>query len=248
VNRAGKVSLDRALSKLGLASRSEARRLVIDGRVRVDGRIVGDPDALVVPERIRVTIDGARRERPAPLTIMLHKPRGVVTTRRDPEGRPTAFGLVAEAGPHLVAVGRLDLASSGLLIFTNDTRLASELTDRSAAVRREYIVTVRGAFQDDDRDALEAGIVVDDEPLRASAVVVLKRSSRETHVRVTLHEGRNREIRRLMRARGYEVTRLLRVAFGSVGLGTLQPGRWRALRDDEVQALRRDAQAANQGP
>jgi 23S rRNA pseudouridine2605 synthase len=186
-------------------------------------------------------IDGVLRERPAPLTLMLDKPRGVVTTRRDPEGRPTVFDLVRDAGPHLVAVGRLDLASSGLLLFTNDTRLASLLTDPANAVPRDYIVTVRGSLSDADCDRLVAGIVVDGERLQARAVVVLRRSRRETHVRLVLDEGRNREIRRLMRAAGHDVTRLLRVAFGSVQLGTLQPGRWRVLEAEEIDALRRDA-------
>jgi 23S rRNA pseudouridine2605 synthase len=243
VKRPGQVPLDRALSKLGLASRAEARRLIVEGRVRVDGTPAVEPARLVVPERVHVTIDGVRRERPAPLTVMLNKPRGVVTTRRDPEGRPTAFDLVRDAGPHLVAVGRLDLASSGLLLFTNDTRLASALTDPAAGVLREYVVTVRGAFADAGRDRLTNGVVVDGERLRAREVDVLKRSGKETHLRLVLDEGRNREIRRLLRAAGHEVTRLLRVAFGSLRLGTLQPGRWRVLSVEEIQELRRDAVA-----
>jgi 23S rRNA pseudouridine2605 synthase len=136
------VSLERALSKLGLASRSEARALILEGRVTVDGRAVRDPARPVVPERVHVAIDGARREAAAHRTVVLHKPRGVVTTRRDPEGRPTAYDLVRDAGGGLQAVGRLDLASSGLLLFTSDTRLAAALTDPAAEVPRVYVVTV----------------------------------------------------------------------------------------------------------
>ena len=141
----GTVSLDRALSKLGMASRSEARALIVEGRVTVDGRVVRDAGLAVVPERVRIAIDGEAREAAATLTVLLHKPRGVVTTRRDPEGRPTAYDLVRDAGPHLQAIGRLDLASSGLLLFTTDTRLSAALTDPASAVPRIYVVTVRGA-------------------------------------------------------------------------------------------------------
>lgn len=239
--RPGTVSLERALSKLGLASRSEARALILAGRVTVDGRVAGDPSRPVVPERVRVAIDGALRQRPESRTIALHKPRGVVTTRRDPDGRPTAYELVRDAGPHLQAVGRLDLASSGLLLFTTDTQLAAALTDPAGAVPRVYVVTVRGSVGDDALQRLADGVPMDGASVAPRALTVRKRSSRETHLVVELVEGRNREIRRLFAAIGHEVTRLLRVSFGAVALGTLPPGRWRDLTDDELAALRADA-------
>jgi len=233
----GTVVLERALSKLGIASRRDARALILDGRVTVDGRAVRDPLRAVVPERVRVAIDGETRTRAARRTIVLHKPRGVVTTRRDPDGRPTAYDLVREAGRDLQAVGRLDLASSGLLLFTTDTRLAAALTDPGNAVPRVYVVTVRGALDDDALAAIRRGVTVDGVLAIPRDVDVRKRSRRETHAIVTLDEGRNREIRRLFAAAGHEVTRLLRVSFGPVALGTLQPGRWRDLTPDESQAL-----------
>ena len=238
---AGTVPLARALSKLGLASRTEAAALVREGRVAVDGRRIDDPATPIVPERAQIAIDGRLRGRPARIAIALHKPRGVVTTRRDPEGRETVYDLVRDLGVHVATVGRLDWASTGLLLLTNDTRLADALTDPSRGVPRRYIVTVRGEVSDETADRAREGLVVDGEPLAASRVVVRKRSRRESHLVIELVEGRNREIRRLLGALGHEVTRLMRVSFGSVELGRLEPGQWRRLDDTEVTALERDA-------
>lgn len=244
----GTVALARALSKLGLASRAEAVALIRAGRVEVDGRRADDPAALVVPERVRIAIDGATRERPDRIAILLHKPRGVVTTKRDPEGRPTVYDLVRDAGEHLATVGRLDWASTGLLILTNDTRLAAALTEPAHAVARRYVVTVRGEVSDETAAQARAGVVVDGERLFARDVAVRKRSQRESHLLVDLVEGRNREIRRLFDALGHEVTRLMRVSFGSLELGTLPAGQWRRLDDAELAALERDAGIERRGP
>jgi len=238
----GTVSLERALSKLGMASRSEARALIGEGRVTVDGRVTRDAGQAVVPERVRIAIDGEARDAAAALTVLLHKPRGVVTTRRDPEGRPTAYDLVRDAGRQLQAVGRLDLASSGLLLFTTDTRLSAALTDPARAVPRVYVVTVRGAVDDAALALVRAGITIDGVPVAPRLVTLRKRSGRETHLIVELVEGRNREIRRLFDAAGHEVLRLRRVAFGGVELGTLAPGRWRVLSYDELRTLRSEAE------
>jgi 23S rRNA pseudouridine2605 synthase len=234
----GTVSLERALSKLGMASRSEARALIAAGRVTVDGRAVRDPARPVVPERVRIAIDGEAREAAEVLTVLLHKPRGVVTTRRDPEGRATAYQLVRGAGPHLQAIGRLDRASSGLLLFTTDTRLSAALTDPESAVSRVYVVTVRGTVDDAALETVARGVAIDGVRVAPRRVTVRKRSGRETHLLVELVEGRNREIRRLFAAAGHEVTRLLRVSFGGVELGTLPPGDWRPLTYDELRTLR----------
>jgi 23S rRNA pseudouridine2605 synthase len=229
------VPLDRALSKLGMASRSDATRLIAAGRVRVDGRLVLDPSTLVVPERISVAIDGQPRSRAAWRLLVLNKPRGVVTSRRDPHGRPTVFGLVGDV-EHLVAVGRLDLATSGLLLLTTDTRLADWLTDPANAVPRVYAVTVRGAVSEEVTGRLAAGVEAGGERLAADEVRVRKRSRRETHLVVRLCQGRNREIRRLFEAVDHEVTALRRVAFGGFTLGRLQPGEWRDVGRQELQA------------
>lgn len=226
----GTVRLDRALSKLGIASRAEAQRLVAAGRVRVGGRVASDPAAPVVPERADIVVDGERREAAAWRAIALHKPRGVVTTRRDPGGRRTIFDVLGEAAGSLVAVGRLDLASSGLILLTTDTRLANALADPANALVRRYIVTVRGSVTDASARRMETGIG----EWRAHAVSIRKRSARESHLIVELTEGKNREIRRLLEAVGHEVTRLVRVGYGSIALGTLQPGEWRDLTREEI--------------
>jgi 23S rRNA pseudouridine2605 synthase len=219
------VALERALSKLGLASRSLARRLIRDGAVTVNGRPVTDPLAPVVPERDAITVGGTPAQARLWRTIAFHKPRGSVTTRRDPQGRTTVFDLLGEAGKGLVAVGRLDLATSGLLLLTTDTQLAERLTNPDNGVVRRYVVTVRGRVGDGDLEVLRTGV----QGLRAASVTIRKRSTRETRLIVELTEGKNREIRRLFAAVEREVTRLLRVAYGPIELGSLQPGQWREL-------------------
>lgn len=230
---AGTVPLVRALSKLGLASRSEAVSLVRAGRVAVDGHVVHDPAMAVVPETLAVSIDGVPRARATRQTIVLHKPRGVVTTRRDPEGRPTVYDLFAGAAPGIAPIGRLDLASSGLLLCTNDMPFGAWLTDPANAVEREYVVTVRGRVTPAEAASLQLGRELDGEWLQPQLVSVLKASGRETHLTVVLTEGKNREIRRLCAALGHDVTRLLRVRIGGIVLGRLAPGRWQLISEEK---------------
>jgi 16S rRNA U516 pseudouridylate synthase RsuA-like enzyme len=174
--RAHTTPLNRALSKLGLLSRKLATDAIRAGRVRVDGRIVTDPFHPVVPERARIAIDETVQRRPAWRTLMFHKPRGVVTTRRDPEGRRTIYDVLSDTGVGLVAAGRLDLATSGLLLMTNDTQLANWITDPANAIPRVYLVTIRGEMTTE-----------------LPGVTSRKRSQRETHLIVELRQGRNRE-------------------------------------------------------
>lgn len=221
----GQVPLERALSKLGLASRTEARTLVREGRVAVNGHPVTDPLFAVAPESARIEIDGQKAALPRPVTILLHKPRGVVTSRSDPEGRPTVYGCLEGLDAHVVPVGRLDVATSGLLLLTNDTRFSDWVTDPRNGIPRVYLVTVRGELSDDQARRLEEGIVT-----------VRKRSKRETHLVVELTEGKNREIRRMLAGVGHEVTKLKRVSFGGLELGELPPGRWREVTREELQA------------
>jgi 23S rRNA pseudouridine2605 synthase len=219
------VPLARALSKLGILSRSRATEAILAGRVRVDGRVVRDPLSPVVPERARITVDGERPVRTAWRTIMFHKPRGVVTTRRDPDGRRTVFDVLGDQARGLHAVGRLDLASTGLLLLTTDTQLAHWLTDPANAVARVYVVTVRGDITPAEAAALPA-----------RRVDVRKASHRESHLTVELQQGRNREIRKMFEAIGHEVTRLKRVSFGGLELNDLNPGEWREVSRAEMRA------------
>ena len=226
--------LVRALSKLGLASRSEARSLIAAGRVTVNGRVIRDALATVNLDRAAIAVDGRAGVPAARVVIALHKPRGVVTTRRDPEGRPTVYSLIAEPPVPVVAVGRLDLATSGLLLFTNDTRFGDWLTDPRSDVPKVYLVTVRGRVTDDDVAQLAAGVRSNDESLAAAEVLLRKASARESHLVITLTEGKNREVRRLCASIGHEVTRLRRVQVGGLELGLLPPGSWRIVEDDEL--------------
>jgi 23S rRNA pseudouridine2605 synthase len=232
----GAVPLARALSKLGVASRKDATAMIRGGRVSVDGRIALDPGLAVVPERARIALDGEPARRVPAITVMLHKPRGVVTTARDPGGRPTVLDLVRDLRVRVVPVGRLDLATTGLLLLTSDTRLADWITDPRHAVPRTYATTVRGEVSDEQAARLRQGIESGGERLQASRLDVRKRSGRETHLVVTLTQGRNREVRRLFEAVGHEVTRLKRTAFGGLSLGALRPGTWRRLSADELLA------------
>ncbi|HEX8027384.1 MAG TPA: pseudouridine synthase [Vicinamibacterales bacterium] len=230
----GTVSLERALSKLGLASRAQAHRLILDGRVSVDGRIVHNPSLRIVPERVAIAIDGGLQATAPRVTILLHKPRGYVTTRSDPEGRPTVYDLLTDLPERVVPVGRLDLATSGLLLLTSDTQFGNWLTDPLSGLPRIYLVTVENRATPEIAAALVQGIVVDGERLRATAATIRKASARESHLVVTLTEGKNREIRKLLSAAGFPVKRLRRVQFGGLELGGLAPGKWRRLSNGEL--------------
>ena len=229
--------MERALSKLGFASRSEARALILDGRVTVNGRKAIDPARRVTPERIDITIDGVTPKRASEaVTIVLHKPRGYVTTRADPQGRKTVYDLLADMPERVIPVGRLDLATSGLLILTNDTPFANWLTDPNTAIPRVYLVTVEGRVDAATIAQLERGVMVRGERLAAAAAAVRKASGKESHLTITLTEGKNREIRRLLDAVDHPVTRLRRVEFGGLTLGDLKPGAWRYISAAELTA------------
>jgi 23S rRNA pseudouridine2605 synthase len=233
---AKKVALVRALSKLGYSSRSQAYELIRTGRVEVNGRVVTDPAVTVAPGLTRIQVAGVEVDRAPWRCIALNKPRPVVTSRTDPDGRATVYELIADLDARVVPVGRLDLASTGLLLMTNDTQLADWLTSPASGIVRRYVVTVRGELSDISARALMTGITDRGERLKAVSIDILKRSKRETHVLVELDEGRNREIRRMMKAAGHEVSRLKRIAIGGLELGNLSPGAWRDISVDEMRA------------
>jgi 23S rRNA pseudouridine2605 synthase len=220
--KAGRVPLGRALSKLGVLSRSQAIAAVLEGRVSVDGRVERNPSTLVTPERAKLLVDGKAAAPASWRTILFHKPRGVVTTRSDPEGRRTVYDVLGEAGRGLIAVGRLDQATSGLLLLTTDTKLADWITDPAHAVPRLYAVTVRGRVVETDIAVL------------TGRVTLRKASARESHLLVELKEGRNRQVRRMFDALGHEVTALKRVKLGELDLGGLAPGEHRELSPREI--------------
>jgi 23S rRNA pseudouridine2605 synthase len=221
-HNAGKVPLNRALSKFGVLSRAQATEAILDGRVHVGGRVVRTPALLVTPETARITLDGQPVTRRTWRTILLHKPRGVITTRTDPEGRPTVYDVLGDAAEGLVVVGRLDLATSGLLLLTSDTQLANWLTDPANEIPRLYVVTVRGR-------------VTPETLARIGTEVTLRKGSwRESHLLVELREGKNRQIRTMFAGAGHEVTALKRVKFGPLELGVLPPGAHREIMRREI--------------
>jgi 23S rRNA pseudouridine2605 synthase len=222
----GRVSLERALSKLGLYSRTEARALIESGRVKVHGSLERDPQRPVNPDTAHLEVDGKKVLRPQGRLFLFHKPTGVLTTKRDPEGRPTIYDhLPAELGA-CHAVGRLDMHTSGLLLLTNLTRLSNYLTDPANAIPRLYRVEVRGEVSPSTLEALVAGVRESGEWLQARRAEAVKTSGKESVLLLELVEGKNREVRRLCLALGHEVKGLKRLSFGSYELGTLLPGQW----------------------
>ena len=238
----GTVSIARALSKLGVCSRAEGERLVAAGRVSVGGRVVHDLTLRVRPETAAIAIDGERVGRAEKVSLALNKPRGLVTTRDDPQGRATVYECLADpALPFVGPVGRLDKASEGLLLLTNDTRWAAQLLDPASHVDKTYHVQVRALADEATVACIAAGIVEPDtgESLTVKQVSLLRVGSRSSAwLEIVLDEGKNRHIRRLLDALGLEVLRLVRVSIGPLPLGTLAKGEWRHLTADEVQALR----------
>ncbi len=238
---AGKrVTLPRALSKLGYCSRTQAERLIAEGRVRVGDRIVTDPSAWVDLLTALIKVDNKEIVAETRIYLMLNKPRGLVTTRHDPEGRPTVYDCLADFDvPHLSPVGRLDKASEGLLLFTNDTEFAQALLDPITHVSKSYHVQIDRIADDDMLAAMMTGLRHDGELLRATAARRLREGDRNSWIEVELQEGRNRQIRRMLEALDIACLRLVRVAIGGLGLGDLPKGSVRALTESELKDLRR---------
>jgi len=227
----------RVLSKRGVCSRAQAAEWVREGRVAVNGRVVRDPE-FPVRDGDAIAVDEATVEAADRLCIALNKPRGLVTTARDERGRPTVYDCLRDAGlPWLGPVGRLDQASEGLLLMTNDPAWAATITDPATGPDKTYHVQVDGAPDDEAIAALERGVVADGERLAAKAARRLRSGGRTTWLEIVLDEGRNRQIRRMPAAAGFPVRRLVRVAIGPVVLGDLAKGAWRRLDDAEIAAL-----------
>jgi len=233
----GEVSLERALSKLGILSRSKAREAIIAGEIKVNGKTITNPNLPVVPEVVRILWNQEVKTKARPVTLLLYKPKGYVTTASDEKGRPTVFDLLPASLPHLGPVGRLDMQTSGLLILTNQTQLANYLTSPENKVARVYLVTVKGLFADSSRFQLLNGVLDEGEILKAESLVIRKSSQRESHLTITLQEGKNREIRRMLDLVEHPVTSLKRVQFGLLDLGGLKPGEHRLLTEDEIKSL-----------
>ncbi len=228
-------TIERVLSKAGIGSRSEARRRVGEGRVRVNGRVAGDPDAWVDLERDRVTFDGKPVGRAERLYVLLYKPAGYLTTYDDPRGRPTIYDLLPAGTPYVFPVGRLDLDTSGLLIVTNDAQFAERVTNPGFHVPKTYLVKASRRLSDDDLEQLRRGVVLKEGPTRPAIVTRV----REDKFEITITEGRNRQVRRMVEALDAKVLKLVRIAIGGVRIGELAIGKTRHLTSAEVAALLR---------
>lgn len=236
----GRLSLARALSKFGVCSRKEAERRILAGRVRVDGRVVLGPQRRIDPRRQRVSVDGARvgddTER---IVLLFHKPAGYITTRAQPGGRPTIYGLLDGLPRWVFPVGRLDKESTGLLVLTNDHRLGQRLTDPESHVPKTYHARVTGVPAPAALRALGEGVALGagrvTRPARVRALGTQRDGS--SWLELVLTEGKNRQVRRMCAAVGHEVLDLVRVAIGALPLGALAPGEWRRATPDEVRQL-----------
>lgn len=237
--------LARALSRLGFASRSQATALIAEGRVSVNGIARRDPTCRVELGRDRIEVDGKVVEDAARVYLMLNKPRGLVTTSSDERGRGTVFDCLAGRNlPFVSAVGRLDQASEGLLLFTNDGAWAARLTEPAHHVEKTYHVQVDRVADAALVTALGVGVTDDGEHLATRTARLLRAGAKTSWLEVVLDEGKHRHLRRLLGALGVEVERLVRVAIGPLVLGDLAKGASRPLTDDEVRALGGPAPAA----
>lgn len=236
------------LSKRGVCSRTQAATWIREGRVTLNGRVVRDPEhPTATADRIDVAgLDAAAPER---VYVAVNKPRGLVTTARDEQGRDTVYRCLDGAGlPWLAPVGRLDKASEGLLLFSNDPAWAAAITDPRTGPEKTYHVQIDRLPSTDLLQALEAGRDVDGEHLAAVHAHVLRAGTRNAWLEIVLDEGRNRHIRRLLEAQGVGVLRLVRIAIGDVVLGALAKGAWRGLSPEEVAALAPAAREAAHPP
>lgn len=238
-NRVERKTIDRALSRLGLCSRTEARELVLAGRVRLNGVVVRDPERWVRLGVDRLELDRERVAAQQKLYLALHKPVGYVTTRSDPEGRKTVYDLLGDVGRWVAPIGRLDRDTSGLLLFTNDTDFAARLLDPASKVAKRYRVEARGRLDDDALERLRRGVELADGPTLPADVRLLRRSKDRTLFELAIVEGRNRQVRRMVQALGSKVLKLARVAIGPLELGALPPGAQRELAAHERAALAR---------
>jgi len=232
--------LQKILSHAGLASRRASERLIAEGRVTVNGAVVTALGTKADPDRDDIRVDGRRLPRPpTPVYLLLHKPRGYVTTRRDPQGRPTVLDLIRPVAPYLYPVGRLDFDSEGLLLLTNDGDLAARLTHPRHEVARVYEATVLGVPDAHDLARLERGVMLDGRPTGPAHVRRLGDEGGRARLQITIREGRHRQVRRMCEAIGHPVDSLRRVAIGPLRDPGLKAGRWRPLTGAEIASLKR---------
>lgn len=238
------VRLQKYMADCGIASRRKSEQMIADGMVKVNGRIatIGDK---INPARDKVSVKGRKLSagtKAKRYYIMLNKPRGYVTTMSDEMGRKCVAELVSEIEERIFPVGRLDKDSEGLLLFTNDGEFANMMTHPSMHISKTYRVTVKPAADEAQLVELSSGVVIDGRKTMPASVQVMSEDSDRSVLQITIHEGRNRQIRKMCEAVGLETIRLKRISMGSLKLGSLGPGKFRELKKEEVSALKRAAQ------
>ena len=249
MTQSGPGRIQKILSEYGIMSRRQAEQAVAAGRVLVNGRLckVGQP---VNPKRDVITLDGKTltlKKDKRPLTIALNKPRGVVTTTSDEQGRKSVMDLLENVPTRVYPVGRLDRNSEGLILLTNDGELANALMHPSRHIGKTYRVTVRSLVSEEQLISMSAGVKIEGEsrPTQPANVHVISAEQGRTVLQLTIYEGRNRQVRKMCEAVGLEVARLRRIAVGPIKLGMLAPGKWRTLTPAEILALRNATRNTN---
>ena len=242
--------LQKILSQAGVASRRASEQLMLDGRVTVNGATVRELGTKADPSRDDIRVDGRRiKIADTRRYLLLNKPRGYVTTRSDPQRRPTVMDLVRGVREYVYPVGRLDFESEGLLLLTNDGELAARLTHPSHGVARVYEARVLGVPDAHDLDRLSRGVAIEGRSTAPAEITLVppRREARGATLLVTIREGRNRQVRNMCEAIGHPVDRLRRIAIGPIKDAKLKPGSWRDLTDDEVRALQNAVRRKRKG-
>jgi 23S rRNA pseudouridine2605 synthase len=230
-------TLERVFSKAGLGSRTEARQWIGAGRVRVNGKLVQTPDAWVDLERDKVTLDRKLIREKRKVYYLLYKPTGYVTTYKDPEGRPTVYDLLGDLNDWVFPAGRLDKETSGLLLLTNDAQFAEHVMNPLHKIPKTYMVKTATVLTEEQIERLRNGMQLSDGPTRPSAVARLRDSASKTFLEITITEGRNRQVRRMIEAIGSKVLKLVRTAIGPIRIERLEIGKHRPLTAAERKTL-----------
>jgi len=234
------VRLQKYLAECGVASRREAEKLILGGRVRVNGAVATIGQA-VEPESDKIEVDGGPVSQQRLVYIVLNKPRDVVTTAKDTHGRKTVLDLVSGAGARVFPVGRLDMDVEGALLLTNDGELAHRLMHPKFEVEKMYLAWVSGGMTPETAERLAKGVELDDGLTAPAKINIIRQDRDATFIRLTLHEGRKREVKRMCEAVGHPVKTLRRIEFSGIDVSGMRVGEWRHLSRDEVESLRRHA-------
>jgi len=232
--------IQKILARAGVASRREAEQMVLEGRVRVNGKVIDQLGFKADPLKDHIKVDGKRLPRPEPkVTFLVHKPRGYLSTVKDPAGRPTVMDLVGKCKWRLYPLGRLDFDSEGLLLLTNDGDLAYHLSHPKFSIPRTYWAKVQEVPNERKLGLLKKGVRLEDGLARAHSVQLLRQKEKNSWIQLTVTEGRNHLVKRMLAAIGHPVLKLKRVGFGPLRLGNLPVGQYRALTEEEMEELKR---------